>query len=152
MMKEVLGNFGTGVTVVTASTPSGPLGFTCQTFVSLSLNPPLISFCPARTSQTWPAIREIGRFTVNILADAHGGLSDNFARPGGPTVDKFGGVAFGTSPSGGPLLQGALAWVDCTLRAEYDGGDHTIVVANVLDLDAALDGEPLLYFRGDYRV
>jgi flavin reductase (DIM6/NTAB) family NADH-FMN oxidoreductase RutF len=150
MMKEVLGNFGTGVTVVTATTPTGPLGFTCQSFVSLSLDPPLVSFCPARTSQTWPAIRPIGVFTINILGDAHGWLSDNFARPGGPGVDKFTSVAYGTSPRGGPLLDGVLAWVDGSLRAEYDGGDHTIVVADVLDLDAAPDGRPLFFFRGDY--
>jgi flavin reductase (DIM6/NTAB) family NADH-FMN oxidoreductase RutF len=150
MMKEVLGNFGTGVTVVTAIGPLGPLGFTCQSFASLSLDPPLVSFSPARTSTTWPKIRELEHFTINILADAHGWLSDNFARSGAEAGDKFDGVGFTLSARGGPVLEGVLAWVDVELRAEYDGGDHTIVVADVLDLDAAPDVLPLFYFRGDY--
>ena len=150
MMKDVLGSFGTGVTVVTASSPDGPLGFTCQTFASLSLIPPLVSFCPARTSATWPRLRELGAFAVNVLADRHSWLSDNFARTGRDGIDKFEHVEYVSSPAGHPVLEGVLAWVDCTLRAEYDGGDHTIVVADVLDLGAMPDGLPLLYFRGGY--
>lgn len=150
MMKTVLGNFGTGVTVVTAVAPDGPLGFTCQTFASLSLSPPLVSICPARTSRTWGQIREIGSFCVNILADAHGAWSDNFAVSGADGRNKFDGIDYLTAPGGAPILPGVLAWVDCTLRAEYDGGDHTIVVADVMDLDAGPDFNPLFYFRGDY--
>ncbi|MEO5831881.1 MAG: flavin reductase family protein [Nakamurella sp.] len=149
-MKDVLGNFGTGVTVITASGPEGPIGFTCQTFASLSLEPPLVSFCPARTSTTWPKIRAIGRFTINILADDHSWLSDTFARAGASGADKFGGVGYTRSTGGSPVLEGVLAWVDCRLRDEHDGGDHTIVVADVLDLDDAPDVNPLLYFRGNY--
>lgn len=150
MMKDVLRNFGTGVTVITATGPDGPVGFTCQTFASLSLDPPLVSFCPARTSTTWPRIRDIGRFTINILADDHSWLSDNFARAGASGANKFDGVSHTLATGGGPILEGVLAWVDCRLRAEHDGGDHTIVVADVLDLDAAPDVNPLFYFRGDY--
>ncbi len=150
MMKDVLRNFGTGVTVITALGPDGPMGFTCQTFASLSLDPPLVSFCPARTSTTWPRIRDLGRFTINILADDHSGLSDAFARAGVSGADRFAGVAHTLSGGGGPILEGVLAWVDCRWRAEHDGGDHTIVVADVLDLDAASDIRPLFYFRGDY--
>ena len=150
MMKDVLRNFGTGVTVITAMAPEGPIGFTCQTFASLSLDPPLVSFCPARTSFTWPRIREIGRFAINILADDHSGLSDTFAQPGAAGTDKFDGVGWTPSTGGSPVLDGVLAWVDCRLRAEHDGGDHTIVVADVLDLDATGDVMPLFYFRGDY--
>ena len=146
-MKDVLGNFGTGVTVVTAITAAGPVGFTCQSFASLSLDPPLVMFCPARTSSTWPTLRALGRFTINILADDHEWLSDRFASTG---IDRFTGVGFTLSAQGGPVLEGVLAWVDCTLRAEHDGGDHTIVVADVLDLDAAPDAMPLFYFRGGY--
>jgi 3-hydroxy-9,10-secoandrosta-1,3,5(10)-triene-9,17-dione monooxygenase reductase component len=149
-LKEVLGNFGTGVTVITAVGPDGPLGFTCQTFASLSLDPPLVSFCPARTSRTWPRIRELGTMTVNVLADQHGWLSENFARPGELGVDKFDGVSFTLSASGNPILEGVIAWVDCRLRAEYDGGDHTIVVADVVDLDSTDDMHPLFFFRGSY--
>lgn len=150
MMKDVLRNFGTGVTVITAMSADGPVGFTCQTFASLSLDPPLVSFCPARTSTTWPRIRDIGRFTINILADDHSWLSDTFAQVGATGADKFDGVDFTVSTGGSPVLEGVLAWVDCRLRAEHDGGDHTIVVADVLDLDAAPDVNPLFYFRGSY--
>jgi flavin reductase (DIM6/NTAB) family NADH-FMN oxidoreductase RutF len=150
MMKDVLRNFGTGVTVITAMSADGPIGFTCQTFASLSLDPPLVSFCPARTSTTWPRIREIGQFTINILADDHSWLSDTFAQAGASGADKFDGVGFSVSSGGSPVLEGVLAWVDCRLHAEHDGGDHTIVVADVLDLDATADVNPLFYFRGGY--
>lgn len=150
MMKDVLGNFGTGVTVITAISPQGPIGFTCQTFASLSLDPPMVTFCPALTSTSWTRIRDLGGFTINILADDHGWLSDNFARAGAEGADKFDGIGFTMSARGGPILEGVLAWVDCTWRAEYPGGDHTIVVADVLDLDAAPDVMPLFYFRGGY--
>jgi 3-hydroxy-9,10-secoandrosta-1,3,5(10)-triene-9,17-dione monooxygenase reductase component len=153
MMKDVLGHFGTGVTVITAiaaADSAHPLGFTCQTFASLSLVPPLVSFAPARSSATWPRIRPLESFTINVLADRHSALSENFARPGATGVDKFEGIDFTLSPAGNPVLDGVLAWVDCRLRAEHDGGDHTIVVADVLDLDAMPDLQPLLYFRGDY--
>lgn len=150
MMKDVLGHFGTGVTVVAAMTDDGPLGFTCQTFVSLSLEPPLVSFCPSRQSVTWSRLRHLDRFTVNILADQHGWLSENFARPGLGGVDKFEGVGYRSTQDGGLVLDDVIAWVECRRRAEYDGGDHTIVVADVLDLDATPDRHPLLYFRGDY--
>ncbi len=150
MMRDVLGNFGTGVTVITAVGPDGPLGFTCQTFASLSLDPPLVSFCPARTSSTWRRIRDLGRFTINILAHEHDWLSDRFAQPGASGADKFADIGYAPSPSGAPILPGVLAWIECRFRAEYDGGDHTIVVADALDLDAAPDVRPLLYFRGSY--
>ena len=149
-MKDVLGHFGTGVTVITSMGSDGPLAFTCQTFASLSLVPPLVSFAPARTSATWPRIRLQASFTINVLADRHGWLSENFAQRGESGVDKFQGIDFVLSPAGNPVLDGVLAWVDCRLRAEYDGGDHTIAVADVLDLDAMPDLQPLLYFRGDY--
>ncbi|AZI59322.1 flavin reductase [Nakamurella antarctica] len=153
-MKDVLGNFGTGVTVVTALGPHGPIGFTCQTFASVSLTPPLVSICPARTSGTWAQIRDIGRFCINILTADHDALSDNFAISSSDGRNKFAGLEYISGPAGSPILPGVLAWVDCSLRAEYDGGDHTIVVADVLDLDTDFPDEdatnPLLYFRGDY--
>ena len=89
IMREVLGHFVSGIVVITAAGPAGPLGFTCQSFASLSLDPPLVSFAPARTSTTWPRIREIGVFCVNVLAAGHEELSSGFARSGG---DKFAGV------------------------------------------------------------
>jgi flavin reductase (DIM6/NTAB) family NADH-FMN oxidoreductase RutF len=149
VMREVLGHFASGVTVVTAVTPDGPTGFTCQSFSSLSLEPPLIAFAPARTSQTWPALRSIGRFCVNVLAEGQDAVSQTFARSG---VDKFAGVRWSPSAHGSPVLEDVVAWIDGELWAEYDGGDHSIVVARVLDLGADPDRRPLLFHRGAYGL
>jgi 3-hydroxy-9,10-secoandrosta-1,3,5(10)-triene-9,17-dione monooxygenase reductase component len=149
VMREVLGHFASGVTVVTADTADGPLGFTCQSFSSLSLDPPLVVFAPARTSTTWPRLREIGRFCVNVLAEDQTALSQAFARSG---VDKFAGVPWSRSRHGSPVLEDVVAWIDGELWAEYDGGDHTLVVARVLDLGADPTRRPLLFHRGAYGL
>jgi 3-hydroxy-9,10-secoandrosta-1,3,5(10)-triene-9,17-dione monooxygenase reductase component len=149
MMREVLGHFASGVTVVTAVTDEGPVGFTCQSFSSLSLDPPLVAFAPARTSRTWSRLREIGQFCVNVLAEGQDDLSQRFARSG---PDKFDGAQWTLSPHGNPVLDGVVAWIDGELWAEYDGGDHTIAVARVLDLGAHPDRHPLLYHRGSYGL
>ena len=147
VMREVLGHFVSGIVVVTAVGADGPLGFTCQSFSSLSLDPPLVSLAPARTSTTWPRIRAAGAFCVNVLAAEHEDLSAAFARSG---VDKFAGVAWTPAPSGAPVIEGVSAWVDCALWAEYDGGDHTIAIGRVRDLGADPSRPPLLYYRGRY--
>ncbi len=149
IMREVLGHFVSGIVVITAAGQSGPLGFTCQSFASLSLDPPLVSFAPARTSSTWPRIREVGTFCVNVLAADHEQVSSGFARSG---VDRFDGVKWRPAPSGAPVLDGVSAWVDCSLWAEHDGGDHTIAVGWVQDLGADPARLPLLYYRGRYGV
>lgn len=149
VMREVLGHFASGVTVVTAVTADGPAGFTCQSFSSLSLDPPLVAFAPSRTSQTWPALRAIGRFCVNVLAEGQDAVSQNFARSGG---DKFAGVRWSPSAHGSPVLDDVVAWIDGELWAEYDGGDHSIVVARVLDLGADPERRPLLFHRGTYGL
>lgn len=146
-LRDVLGHFVSGVVVITAVGPDGPVGFTCQSFASLSLDPPLVNFSPARTSSTWPRIREVSSFCVNVLAEDHQHYSGGFARSG---VDKFAGVTWAPSPSGAPVLDGVTAWIDCTLESEYDGGDHTIVVARVHDLGADATRLPLLFYRGAY--
>src|SRR5919107_593008 len=146
-LRDIFGTFATGLTVISGSTAQGPAGFTCQSFASLSLDPALVTFSPARTSSTWPALRKAGRFTVNILPAEHQHLAGQFARSG---ADKFAGVDHSPSPLGNPVLDGALAWVDCELHQEYDGGDHTIVVAAVHALSSRSDVDPLLFFKGDY--
>jgi len=146
-LRSILGHFATGLTVITSQTGDGPAGFTCQSFSSLSLEPALVTFSPSRTSSTWPRLRQAGQFTVNILPTEHRHLAGQFARSG---TDKFDGVAHTPSPLGHPILDDALAWIDCELYQEHDGGDHTIVVAAVRALGARSDGDPLLFFRGDY--
>ena len=148
-MREVLGHFASGVVVVTAAGSAGPLGFTCQSFASLSLDPALVSFAPARTSSTWPRIRDTAAFCVNVLAGDQEHLSARFARSG---TDKFAGVAWRPGPGGAPVLDGACAWIGCALWREYDGGDHTIAVGRVRDLAADPSRAPLLFHRGRYGL
>jgi flavin reductase (DIM6/NTAB) family NADH-FMN oxidoreductase RutF len=147
--REVLGRFASGIVVVTAIGRSGPIGFTCQSFASLSLEPALVSFSASRASSTWPRIREAESFCINVLADGHQHLSNAFARTG---TDKFANVPWTPAPSGAPILDGVLAWADCSLWAEYDGGDHTIVAARVHSLEVGEDGHPLLFYRGKYGL
>lgn len=146
-MREVAGSFCSGVVVVSAVGPGGPFGLTCQSFASLSLDPPLVTFAVARTSRTWPRIRDVGSFCVNILAAEQRELSQQFSRSG---TDKFAGVEWFPSPQGAPVLEGVISWIDCVLRHEHDGGDHTIIIGEVRDLATVGDRRPLLFHRGTY--
>jgi 3-hydroxy-9,10-secoandrosta-1,3,5(10)-triene-9,17-dione monooxygenase reductase component len=150
--RRVLGSFATGVTVITAppaADEEAPAGFACQSFSSLSLDPPLVAFMVGRTSTTWPRIARAGVFCVNVLAADQGELCRAFAVSG---ADKFAGVAYDPAPvSGSPRLAGTLAWVDCTIHAVHTGGDHLIVVGRVDALGAG-DGDeaPLLFHKGRF--
>jgi 3-hydroxy-9,10-secoandrosta-1,3,5(10)-triene-9,17-dione monooxygenase reductase component len=145
--REVLGNFATGVTVITALDGPSPIGFTCQAFTSLSLDPPMVSFSVSRTSSSRPRILAAGRFCVNVLAFDQHALCARFAARG---VDRFLGVDWWRSPGGSPVLDGSLAWIDCTVEAEYPAGDHTIVVGNVRALAVQREAAPLVYHRGAF--
>jgi len=145
--REVLGHLPTGVTVVTAHHARGPVAMSANSVTSVSLEPPLILFCPAKTSSTWPAIRESGRFCVNVFAAHHEEISRRFAARG---VDRFAGVAWHERPAG-PALDDAVAWIECTIEAEHEAGDHLIVVGAVDSLDVrAGSTDPLVFFRGRY--
>lgn len=146
VMRATMGAFCSGVVVVTALGDE-PLGFTCQSFVSLSMDPPLVSISPARSSSSWPKIREVGTFAINVLAADHAHLSRQFAVSG---EDKFAGVDWTPTPLGSPILRGVSAWVECSLWREYDGGDHTIAIGEVAGLGHDINRNPLLYHRGVY--
>lgn len=150
--RRVLGAFATGVTVITApagADEDGPAGFACQSFTSLSLDPPLVAFMVGRTSTTWPRIARAGVFCVNVLSAGQADLCRAFAASG---ADKFAGVAHDPAPAtGSPRLTGALAWIDCTIHAVHTGGDHLIVVGRVNTLKTAdTDERPLLFHRGRF--
>ena len=148
VMRDVLGHFVSGIVVVTAAGNEGPLGFTCQSFTSLSLDPPLILFCVAHTSSTWPRIEEAGTFAVNILGEDHEELSNLFAKKG---ADRFSQTPWRVGVSGAPVLEDAIAYLDCRFEAEYPGGDHKIIVGRVLDLDMREGSRPLLFYKGGYE-
>ena len=144
--REVLGHFASGVTIVTGLEDGVPVGFTCQAFSSLSLEPPLITIAPARTSTSWPRIRGAGRFCVNILEAAQESLARSFAEAG---ADKFAGIGWSPGAVGAPRLEGSLAWIDCELEAVHEGGDHELVVARVIELVTG-SGAPLVFYRGGF--
>lgn len=148
LFREVLGQFASGVTVVTSISDGVPVGMTCQSFASVSLDPPLVMFCPARTSRAWPLIHRSGRFCVNILAAEQADVSNTMASRG---IDKFAQVPWAPSrETGSPVLEGVLAHVDCTVEAVHEAGDHYVVLGRVHHLEADGSGEALLFFRGEY--
>jgi 3-hydroxy-9,10-secoandrosta-1,3,5(10)-triene-9,17-dione monooxygenase reductase component len=146
--RDVLGRFASGVCVVTATYDGEPVGMTCQSFSSVSLNPPLVLFVPARTSRAWPQIRRAGHFCVNFLAAEQSELSNRMASKG---VDKFDGVGWAPSAAtGSPVLEGTLGFVDCRVRDVHEAGDHDVVIGRVLDLGVGDVEDPLVFFRGRY--
>ncbi len=146
--REVLGHFASGVVAVTGVDSGGrPLGLTVTSFTSVSLAPPLVSFCVARTSRTWPKIHRSDGVCINILSDQQQDLSASLARSG---EGKFGGIGWSMSAKGLPLLNGALSWLECQISAEHPAGDHNIVVTQVQRLAASDLSGPLLRYRGSY--
>jgi len=144
--REVLGHFATGVTIVTALEDGEPVGFTCQSFAALSLDPPMVILAPSRSSTSWPRIREAGAFCVNILEEHQEALSRTFAVSGG---DKFDGVGWKPGITGAPVLEGSLAMVECRLGEIFDGGDHELVTGLVVAMNIG-EGGPLLFYRSGF--
>jgi 3-hydroxy-9,10-secoandrosta-1,3,5(10)-triene-9,17-dione monooxygenase reductase component len=147
--RQTLGQFCTGVTVVTALDGTTPVGFACQAFAALSLDPPLVLFCPSRRSRSWPVIERAGNFAVNVLSHDQRELSTRFGTSG---ADKFTSVPWSPAPSGAPVLSGALTWIDCSVHTVHEAGDHFVVVGLVNTLGEHTAGRPLLFFRGSYTV
>jgi flavin reductase (DIM6/NTAB) family NADH-FMN oxidoreductase RutF len=146
--RAVLGRFASGITVITARDADGiDAGMTVSAFSSLSLNPPLILVCVDRGSSAGPALEAASHFAVNILSDEQEALSRRFSQK---DVDRFDGVGFTRSAHGPALLEGALATLECRVAARHPGGDHTILVGEVLDASMH-EGHPLLYYRSGYR-
>jgi 3-hydroxy-9,10-secoandrosta-1,3,5(10)-triene-9,17-dione monooxygenase reductase component len=145
--RQVLGHFATGVTVVTAVAGGEPLGLAVNSFTSVSLEPPLVAVCIAARSSTWPRVRDVGAFCVNILSEDQEAVSRVFAARG---PKRFSGIGYEPARSGSPILAGVLAWIDCTIEAEYPGGDHFIVVGRVRDLGVSREHRPLVFYRGGY--
>lgn len=145
--RDALGQFATGVTVVTSEVDGTLLGLTVSSFNAVSLAPPLILFSLARSAQTFPLWIKARYFGVTVLAEHESHLSNRFARGG---ADKWNGLAPLRGAKGIPLLRGGLVTFECATHAFYDGGDHEIVVGRVLSFSRN-DGRPLLFHGGRYR-
>jgi 3-hydroxy-9,10-secoandrosta-1,3,5(10)-triene-9,17-dione monooxygenase reductase component len=144
--REVLGHFATGITIVTATEEGEPVGFSCQSFAALSLDPPMVILAPAKSSTSWPRIAAAGSFCVNILGEHQEAVCRAFAVSGG---NKFDGVDWTPGVTGSPLIDGSLATLECTLGAIYEGGDHEIVTGHVVDMEIG-KGSPLLFYRSGF--
>ncbi|MFW6033609.1 MAG: flavin reductase family protein [bacterium] len=144
--RRVLGRYVTGVVVVASQWDGQQHGITVNSFTSVSLDPPLIAFCAAHSSNTWPSVRAAGRFAVSILADTQQEVCGLFATKG---VDRFAAVPWTRSPSGHPILEEAVGWLDCRVDAIHPAGDHDLVVGEVTALGAD-DGMPLVFFQGAF--
>jgi 3-hydroxy-9,10-secoandrosta-1,3,5(10)-triene-9,17-dione monooxygenase reductase component len=147
--RETLGMYASGVTVISGWHRGEPIGFTCQSFYSVSLEPPLVSFSVMTSSATYPRLQASGRFVVNVLAEDQHDVSDAFARSG---TDKWSGVGWSPSPRGMPVIDGALTWLDCAIRDEHAAGDHVIVVGDVYALGPGerREQDPLIFYDSTY--
>lgn len=147
--RDTVGCFATGITIITTVDVDGsPIGLTANSFTSLSLDPPMILFCLDNKVASFDAFRADGHFAVNILSTGQQDLSNRFAKSG---PDKWDGVAFDTWDTGSPILPDCLASMECKVSSINEGGDHVIVVGEVVRMERAeADVKPLLYFRGGY--
>ncbi|WP_226016726.1 flavin reductase family protein [Novosphingobium sp. FKTRR1] len=149
LFRSVLGAYPTGVCVVTAVDPAGARhALVIGSFTSISLDPPLVGFFPDKRSSTWPKMAAAGRFCVNVLGADQLDLCRHFAAR---REDKFADLAHGTTQSGQPLLDNAIAWIDCAIERVTEVGDHWLVVGAVESLGRREEGNPLLFFRGGYH-
>jgi flavin reductase (DIM6/NTAB) family NADH-FMN oxidoreductase RutF len=145
--RDALGRFATGVAFVTAAPDGEPAGLIVNSLTSVSLEPPLIAFCPSRSSLTWMRMRRAGRFAVNVLGSQH----ERFARRAVPAgADRFTGLDWEPGRGGAPLVTDALASLECEIVAEHPSGDHWIVVGRVDELRIPPLTEPLVFFAGEF--
>lgn len=146
--RRILSHYPTGVCVITAlQAGGGPVGMAVGSFASASLAPPLIAFFPDKGSTSWPKIEAAGRFCVNVLADDQEWLCRRFSSK---LENKFEDVCHRLSEAGLPILDDVVAWIDCTLHAVHEAGDHFIVLGHVQTLATERDAHPLLFCRGGY--
>jgi flavin reductase (DIM6/NTAB) family NADH-FMN oxidoreductase RutF len=151
-LRSVLGHFATGIIVV-ATDRGTPCGMTANAFASVSLDPPLILVCITRTANMYKAVLDCGYFAVSVLSAGQEHLARYFAdnsRPRG--AEEFGSVQWSPAPrTGAPVLEGALAWLDCELATSYAGGDHKIFVGSVLASGCGPSSDALVFYRGGFH-
>ncbi len=145
--RKVLGRYPTGVTLVTAMDGDDPVAMVIGSFVSVSLDPPLVGFLPAKASSSWPRIHRAGRFCVSILADDQLPVCNAFFRK---DTDPWDAVSWSVGETGSPIVDGALAFIDCTIHDVLDTGDHWMVLGRVVDTGYRREGHPLLFLGGGY--
>jgi 3-hydroxy-9,10-secoandrosta-1,3,5(10)-triene-9,17-dione monooxygenase reductase component len=146
-MRRVCGNFLTGVTVVTSAIGTEVAGVTINSFTSVSLSPPIVLFCIHQDSSAWKVIRRASVFAVNILAEDQAEICRNFSSR---STALYMGDEVRTAKTGAPILDGALAYLDCKIVTWHPGGDHIIVMGRVIDIGVMRDHSPLIFFRNSH--
>jgi 3-hydroxy-9,10-secoandrosta-1,3,5(10)-triene-9,17-dione monooxygenase reductase component len=147
-LRHIMGHYATGASIVTAMWEGEPHGLAVNSLTSVSLDPPLVAFCPARASFTWARMRRTGWFGVNVLGRRH----ERFATRATPAgADRFAGLHWEPGPGGVPLLADALAALACEIVAVHPAGDHWIVVGRVEEIRVAPAEDPLVFFAGAFR-
>ena len=146
-LRAALGRFATGVTVVTCQGASGPMGITANSFASVSLDPPLVLWLPAKATRRYAAFVQAASFSIHILEQTQLSISHAFARNG----SGFDGLDWDYDEREVPILKRALSRFDCHLHAQHDDGDHTIIVGYV-DHFTASDGQPVIFSQGGYQA
>ncbi|MEM7273427.1 MAG: flavin reductase family protein [Actinomycetota bacterium] len=146
--RQVLGHFPTGVTVVTAAGPDRPVGVAIGSFVSISLDPPLVGFFLGTESGSWPPLQAAGHFCVNVLCQDQIELCGVMASK---ADDKFDGVDHHPAPgSGAPVLPDIHAMIDCAIDQVVPAGDHNLIIGRVLALETRRDAPPMVFYKGSY--
>ncbi|WP_236077781.1 flavin reductase family protein [Rhodococcus sp. P1Y] len=147
-LRSVLGHFATGVVAITALEPDSgvPVGLAANSFTSVSLEPPLVAFCVAHTSTSWPSVMKARRIAINILSDGQESIGRQLSRR---SADKFENLSWTPSPGGAPIFAEAAAWLEVEVEAQHEAGDHMIVVSRVHHVHSD-DRNPLLFHRGRY--
>lgn len=150
--RRALGRFATGVTIVTTRVNDETHGVTANSFTSVSLDPPLVLVCIDNRSRTRSFITEAGAFAINVLAEDQRKLSDFFARRQAPDLaHELDTIPHHNGETRAPVIEGSLAFFDCHLRATLEGGDHTIFIGEVVDMNADEDARPLVFYKGKYH-
>jgi flavin reductase (DIM6/NTAB) family NADH-FMN oxidoreductase RutF len=147
-LRDAMGCFATGITIVTACEGAVPIGLTANSFTSVSLEPPLLLVCIANTASSGPVLRSAEHFGVNVLQVAQQHASNRFA---GKAEDRFAATPWSPGETGVPLLDGSLVSFECRRHAVHEGGDHFILIGEVVRAQFEPRRDPLLYFRGKYR-
>lgn len=148
-LRRAMGTFASGVTVVTGMDGDEAVGFACQSFASVSLEPPLVLFCADHRGKAWPRIRTSGRFTVNVLAEEQQEVCGRFGSARGA---KYDGLDWDVSRWGTPALRDVLLRVHCDVEDVHVAGDHDVVIGRVLEVDDCGDARPMIFFRGRFGV
>lgn len=148
-LREIMGHYATGAVIVTASLDGVPHGLAVNSLTSVSLEPPLILFCPATSSDTWPAIERAGHFAVNVLAAGQDHLCRLFAKK---DADRFAHISYTQCANGSPVFDGIVAHMGCRIEQIYEAGDHFVAIGRVLEVDVKSAQLPLIFHGGGFHT